>query len=190
MDKETIKQNIISVWRTNEGFFENLFRIGTYIMPFIPGLGWLWFIIDKILSVGFQAGLEDAGAKLDKVLGLAPGSDISESAFMGLESKIEELNKNSRTMYQNGQIVKQAFLFGLLKTVGIKRILKISWDIINTSIKFLLLLFGVSALPELNKKIDEYKAQLSGKATEMAGQALQKTLFDGQQISDLKGILS
>ena len=189
---EDVKKAIAFVWRTNEGFFENLFRVATYVIPFIPGLGWMVYVLDKFASMGFGMGFEDLGKWIDQQLGLSPGSEITEEHFMGLEPHFTKTLTPTTSMNHQGQFVKVAFLWGLLKSIGgVKPVLSKSWTIVKAVVGWLLLTFGASSMNQLYQNIDQYKALAKQKATELAKDAIQQQLLGGgNTIEDLTQMLS
>ena len=192
---DSVKQAIAFVWRQNEGFFENLFRIATYLMPFVPGVGWVTFILDKVSSTVLGLGIEDLGKWFDQNLNLSPGTDVTEEHFMSLEPNLTStMEAKSSVMMRDGQMVKVAFLWGLLKLLGgggLKTIWGKSWSVIKAAMGFLMLTFGASSMNQLYQNIDQYKAQAKQKATELATNAIKDQMFGGDHtISDLKSMLT
>jgi hypothetical protein len=153
---ETIK----SVWRQNEGFCENFFRIITYLIPFVPGLGWGVFILEKIATF-FGYGLSDLGKAIDNAMGWAPNTNlqIQENDLLeGIGGFLKNLLKPSVGATEN-DIIKLAWFGGLLKLIGaIPKLIQILWK----AVKFLLLAVGLT-------KIGDIYAQTSG-TTKLPGQ--------------------
>lgn len=80
---EDLWDQISSIWHPYEGPMQNLFRIASYIIPFVPGLGWSIFILEKI-GAFFGYGLADLGAAIDRFAGWAPSTrlSITENEFV------------------------------------------------------------------------------------------------------------
>ena len=81
LDKPELK-----AWNSDEGPFENIFRIATYAMPAFGGLfgGTIGLVLDKFLSKNYGMGFEDIGKFLDSKLNLTPASEINENNLDGL----------------------------------------------------------------------------------------------------------
>lgn len=172
-DIELFKDIVSKAWHQNEGPLENIFRIITYAMPFVPGLGWMTFALDKLASLALGLGFEDLGAWFDKKLNLTSGSELNESKFLNLASEFE--NNKSSTIYTEDGIIKVAFLGSILKSLGIGNIIIKAFGIIKSTIGFLLVTFAASNMDELYKKIEEYA---KNKLTETASDVIKKQMFD------------
>ena len=73
---ENIGKDIMdNVWRDDLGPIANLLSLGSYAMPFVPGLGWGMLIFEKIAGA-FGYGLVDLGRYLDKEFSLSPGDNL------------------------------------------------------------------------------------------------------------------
>jgi hypothetical protein len=140
-------EQISSIWHTNEGFCENLFRILSYLIPFVPGLGWGIFILEKIAAF-FDMGLASLGAAIDRFLGWAPSETLNisqESFYDGIKDFFGNILKPKAAASEE-EMVKLAWLGGLLAMVrAIPRVLTLLW----TAVKFLLLAFGFSKVGEI-----------------------------------------
>jgi hypothetical protein len=161
---------VVSVWRKDEGFFENLLRCASYFLAFVPGLGLALVALDKIGSYAFGLSIEDFGKWIDGRIGPVTGQFPSEEQFVSkLSAPLNDaLSKNSGTLYNNGRIVKRAFFFGLLKTIGSGKVLVGIYRALAGLTKFLFVVFSATAVNELVKNIDEYKQRAIDFATEEA----------------------
>jgi len=133
-----------TVWPEHKGFWEKIFSLLSYAVPFIPGLGWAVFILEQAAHYLFDFGLADIGKALDKsgVMGTMYG------LYEGLSGLIE---KNAA--YDGPVMIeKRAFIGGLLKLTGsLPKVVKIIWGVV----KWLMLAIGVSSIDELIRKGDE-----------------------------------
>lgn len=145
---DDLKAIVFSLWKDDRGPFENILGLASYTMPFITGLGWAVFIIEKVASL-FGYGASDFGKWIDKELNLGPGSDIGPEH----ERRLQEVLIR-KTSSMNDQFVKNA-IYGsgsILKLIGgVPRIIKA----IFTIIKMLLLALGFEKIRDIyteNKK--------------------------------------
>lgn len=90
------------VWRSEEGPFENIFRVATYAMPAFGGIfgGGIALILDKFLSSKYGIGFEDMGKWLDKQLKLGPG-DNARLDDNSLTSAVANLFSRPEMSYDN-----------------------------------------------------------------------------------------
>jgi hypothetical protein len=132
------------MWRQNEGPFENILRLITYLIPFVPGLGWTAFILEKAASIALDMGLEDIGRYIDQALGLGPGSEVNPADETKVIDLITQMVKEKQASNTNDEMKKQAFLvWGLLRAIpGAVRIL-------FTVFKAILLAVGASSVGEI-----------------------------------------
>lgn len=172
--KEQAANYIRLFWRDNEGPLENIFRLSTYLMPVIPQLGWMVFIIDKVASILFHYSVEDFGRYLDQTLGLRTIDDFNmfpEKAEELVASKIKEASYNQHNM-------KKEAAFGIsaiLKLLKLKTLLKAFTILKKAAIFAATALIGTqvgkvfsggSANEQLSEKkqgLDEYVSGLKNK---------------------------
>lgn len=155
---DNVKQQIENLWDDNNGPLENIFGLSSYMVPFVPGLGWAIFLLDQIGNVIFGFGLKSLGKWADQQLGLSPGSNLEFAHLVALgdmlTQKIKDLADQEKTSAHNSEINKFASLSGMLRLVGgIPRITKLLWF----AIKSLLLALGVQRVKDI----------YSGKATSL-----------------------
>jgi len=140
-------ETIMSIWRSNEGFCENFFRILSYLIPFVPGLGWSVFVLEKIATF-FGYGLADLGGAIDRALGWGPNPSLhiqEEDLSEGVGGFLKDLLKPSAAATEE-ELVKLAWFGGLLKLIGaIPKILPILWK----AVKFLLLALGLTKIGDI-----------------------------------------
>lgn len=185
---EDLWQQISSVWHTNEGFCENLFRISSYLLPFVPGLGWSVFILEKIAAF-FGFGLADLGAAIDRFAGWEPSNNlnIGQSEFSSvLVDFITTQSKSVNASKNLEQITKTAWFGGLIKLI---QLLPRAIVPLTNAVKFMLLTFGFS-------KVGEIYSAVSG-TTKAPGALMlenskpQKTeLLSEENISAFKDLIS
>lgn len=166
-----LKDAIASIWRSNEGFCENFFRILSYLVPFVPGLGWGVFVLEKIASL-FGYGMSDLGGAIDRAMGWAPSTNLSiteNDLSDGVGGFLKDLMKPNAASSEE-EIVKIAFLGGLFKLIGaIPKLIPILWK----AVKFLLLAFGLT-------KVGDVYSTLSG-TTVAPGQVLLEQTTDKKE---------
>lgn len=182
-DMEKLKQEILGIWRDNEGPFQNIFRLFSYAMPFIPGLGWVSFLIEGIASA-FGYGLSDLGAFIDKELGLSPGVDFNtQEATQDVSNWFAQIvdGKMAGASLNDEQIVKVAFLGTLLKMIGGgARIAPIVFKVLTSLIGWLLMSVGANHISDIYKMAKE---RAKGVATDVM-----KEQFSSPE--DLLGLLT
>lgn len=159
VDKERIKNEILGIWRTNEGPFQNIFRLFSYAIPFVPGLGWGVFLLEK-LAGALGLGLSDLGEYLDRGLGLSAGSDFDLSDALGrianwlkgLFSKMPAL-----AHHEDEQLRKLAFLGGLLQLIGGgARLVPKLISLIGSVVGWLLLAVGANNINNIYKMAEGF----------------------------------
>jgi hypothetical protein len=157
-----------TLWRPEEGPFENIFRLGTYLMPFVSGWGFVLMIVDKIASTFFHMGLEDFGRWLDRKLGLGPRSDITQDVLNRGQNEVLNMLQG---IEQSGSkeldsIVKVAFLGGLLRWLGFSAargfsrnrggltgLVRTIFSVIGKAIGFLTIAFGANKFNDIYKMV-------------------------------------
>lgn len=142
--KEYLKKQIESLWRVNEGPLENIFRMSSYLIPFVPGFGWAIFALEKIASlVGY--GLSDLGKQLDIEMHNSPGPNATldeDDLALALEGVI---TKNDRV--KTAGFNKEAGpLLLLLKMIGGPKKLA---ALLFKAVQFLVLLWGGTKIGDL-----------------------------------------
>ncbi len=144
---EDLKNTIFHLWHPNEGPFQNIFKLLSYATPFIPGLGWTIFIIEKVASLtGY--GLENLGKYLDQQLGLDSGSNIDPSHIEKGGQLLENLVSSKMASASKEELVKIAF-FGSLLKFAIPKALKLILKVVS----LLLMAVGVDQIKDLYTKI-------------------------------------
>lgn len=158
-----------TLWRPDEGPFQNIFRLGTYLMPFVSGWGFVLMIIDKLASALFNISVEDFGKWLDSKLGLGPNSDVTQDVLNRGQNEVLNLLQG---IEQTGSeelnhIVKVAFLGGLLRWLGLSAgrsfsrsrgggltwLVKTIFAVIGKAVGFLTIAFGANKLNDIYKMV-------------------------------------
>lgn len=125
--KEKLLKLLKTLWRNNEGPFENLLRLVSYAGVILPG-GFVIIALDKIASM-FGFGLEDLGRYLDKKLNLGPGANITENTMSDAANIIESLS--SKEANSKNILIKNAGLWSFLSKGGVKTTFKGLWAIVK-----------------------------------------------------------
>lgn len=110
------------VWRTEEGFFENALRIGSYLFATFGLSGVVVLVIDKFLSKNYGKGFEDFGRWLDERFNTGVGGNLNiDPSKLNFEEVIGNLittnsfvvsMKDLKTIYgveenSNGKIIRR-----------------------------------------------------------------------------------
>jgi hypothetical protein len=142
---DMLKQLILSLWNKSVGPCENIFGLLTNIIPFVPGVGWGPFMLEKVLSfLGF--GLDDFGRLIDKELGLGPGSDFAAAQVDSLNDIIKKWIIGKIATKSDEELKKIAFFGGVWKLITlIPSITKMLFIIIKT----ITLALGVKSISEI-----------------------------------------
>ena len=119
---ETVGDQILSIWRVNEGPFQNFFRLFSYATPFVPGLGWVVFVLEKIAGA-FGYGLSDLGKYIDSTLTLGANQkfdlgDVMNRLSIWLSEVFGDEPQAIASLNDDDQIVKIALFGGLIKMIG------------------------------------------------------------------------
>ncbi len=137
-----------ALWDNSKGPWENVFRTFTYVMPWIPGLGWFAFFAEKIASLLFGFGVEEFGAWLDGETGKAPGDNIDEKDATVVGEMIQRALQTKSASSKDG-FEKVAIFGGLMRLVGgIPRFVKFLVVVLKT----LALAVGVKQITNIYKK--------------------------------------
>lgn len=172
--KDIVKNEILALWHTNEGPFQNIFRLFSYATPFVPGLGWVAFILEKIASaLGY--GLAALGSYIDKKLNIGPKSFDKQKSFDDLGKLLTNMidTKKSESMLDSDEIKKVAFLGALFKLVGGgKMVVPKILLILKSVVGWLLLAVGANNIDEIYKLAAE-------KANELTSDVIKKQ-FESQ----------
>jgi len=143
---DVVKQ-IKSIWRPHEGFCENLFRILSYLIPFVPGLGTAAFILEKIAAF-FGYGLSKLGKIIDDAMGWQASESlkIEENKFLqGVGNVIRNLVQSSEAKSED-ELVKIAWFGGIVKLIKfLPKILSVLWK----AVAFLLMAFGFTKVGDI-----------------------------------------
>jgi len=144
LELSQVTNKIKEIWRVNEGPFANIFRILSYAIPFIPGLGWTVFALEK-LAAFFGWGMGNLGGALDREFGLQPGSEIP--SIDQLTGGLDRMFGVVTAANGNEEIIKKAgIISSVLKMVGgTKLIARFLWSVV----KWLVLAFGVTKLGDI-----------------------------------------
>lgn len=146
MELQQVTDKIRQLWRNREGPFENIFRLLSYMVPFVPGLGWGVFALEKVASM-FGWGMGDLGGALDKAMNLDPGTHLgmpdNEDIERGVTTMFEQQQKAASS---NEELQKVASIGGLFRLIGGAG--KIS-RILFSVLKWLLLAFGITKLGDM-----------------------------------------
>lgn len=156
--EDVAKKYVQTVWKSNKGFFENIFSIATYLSPFL-GLGILPLLLSGIGSAFLGYGISDLGKWLDEYLGIGPGegppSDWehrSKRAFDDLINSPKEAHISKRHM------VKESGIFSALLKSG-----KVVGLVIKGLGKIMAMLLGVYGLATIDDFIKEVGAPVRKK---------------------------
>lgn len=86
-----LKDVALSLWDNQVGPLENLFGLFAHLVPFLPGLGWAVWLVERV-ATAFGYGMNDLGRWLDGELGFGPRSDVTVDTFdRGVGSGIRKL---------------------------------------------------------------------------------------------------
>jgi len=140
-----ITDKIREIWRDREGPFENIFRIMSYLIPFVPGLGWTVFALETGASyLGW--GMGDFGGALDKAMGLEPGTHLSITGPSDIEIGLKNVFRQLASSANEDEIKKVAFAGAFFKLIGaVPKLARFIFE----AIKFLLLAFGLTKLGDM-----------------------------------------
>lgn len=104
--KAALKKYIQTVWKSNKGFFENLFSILTYASP-VLGVGWLPLAATLYSTHVLGIGLSDFGRWVDEKLGIGPGRTPTMADIDKIEGVLE------------GQVAQAGVSYDISKRAGI-----------------------------------------------------------------------
>jgi hypothetical protein len=187
VDLELAKKEILGIWRPNEGFFQNLFRLASYAIPFVPGLGWVVFVVEKIAGM-FNKGLSDLGEYFDKGLGTGPGSkldlsDILERLARWFKGLFSKMLSPAIAKSDDEQLQKIAILGGLLQLIGggIRLVPKII-SVLGSFIGWLMMAVGAN-------NIDKMLKILEGKVTDKMQDVMKEKIQEQMNPMSLLGLL-
>lgn len=139
---------IASIWRPTEGFFQNFFRILSYLIPWVPGLGWGVSVLETIGSF-FGYGLANLGALIDRVLGWGPSPQLSitEEAFSkNLSGTLSMLLAQKKSASNEEEMIKLSSFEGFTKIAGfLPKLIKLLWN----AIKFVMLAYGFTKIGDI-----------------------------------------
>jgi len=178
---DDMKKVFSTIWRSNEGPFENMLRIVSYSMPFFGGIfGAILLIVDKVASYFWGYSLEDFGKYIDKLIGLSPGSEISEEKLHS--ALLKELQSKANT--KNDKITKLALWGGitgaLLKT-------KIVTIFLMKLAGWFMAAYAVGNMQELYEKIKEPVEKVKNKIEDEVVEHATKNMLN-QNMGDLTNI--
>lgn len=136
-----------TLWRNSEGFFENVLRLFSYAIPFVPGLNFSIYIIEAIAD-SFGYGLSSLGKYLDKLFPVDPGTTAEELEAMApqMSQKLMGELKTASQSWDDDQIRKVAFLGGMFKLI--KYVPKVIGYLIKAA-KWFMLAAGVTTVGNL-----------------------------------------
>lgn len=118
--EEALKKYISTVWKTDRGPLENIFRLLPYaLVPFMGGIGSVVaLVLSTLASHILGVSPADLGRKADQVLGLGPGDDPRHAGIM---PKLEKFINNlveAKTAQEDYCISKRASIWSMIKTGG------------------------------------------------------------------------
>jgi hypothetical protein len=164
---DDLKEVVFSLWKNDKGPFENILGLSSYLIPFLPGLGWAVFLIEKAASL-FGYGLGDFGKWIDGELGLGPYSNIT---LQHQEELKQALMKKTSSMEEEGLVKNAAAWSALFKMIGgVPKLVKGMFIIL----KALLLALGVEKVIDIYKQ-KKLQMDVSG-PVEMAKEVAKKEL--------------
>lgn len=148
---DAVKSIVSQMWRVDQGPAQNIMRLISYA-PSVFGFGGLAITgIDKWLS-HYGYGLEDLGVFLDKTE-LRP---LLDNLTADSKHSIDEIHRLGNTM-DSDKIVKEAFLLKALWNIMAKKgLLKLTWQVISKTVKYILLAFGFTKMGELYDKLSGF----------------------------------
>jgi len=185
-----IVDKLKSLWEDDQGPWENIFRLASYSVPFIPVFGWKVFILEKAASMLFDIGLQDFGRWLDTEQGKGPGSNLTESDAIRAGQLVSERAKATAGR-SSDELRKMAF-WGAIFSALVK--------ILPGLLKTMLLILGVKYLSdmyqsgEMTKRVtdlgEKAVTKVKDTATEMlpdAGDVMSKIMPGGGGAAMLSG---
>lgn len=182
LEMKDIADKFKTLWRAREGTFENIFRLLSYLIPFVPGLGWGVFILERV-ATAFGWGMADFGGAIDKELGTI--SNVTYADFS--EAVTNVIEKKKEAAFTEEDIIKVAWIGGLMKLImGIPRAAQLVWK----AIKALLFMFGVTHVGDLVAKMTDSTEPIGTALLEQVKQKEDDSgLLDVEQLSGLTELI-
>jgi hypothetical protein len=182
-----LKDAIIHLWRPDQGFFENIFRLlASNALIFIPGVGVALWVFEKIAEVLGHGPVPALGRWIDQELGLPPGAEITQEHMEAggrlLQNAVEKALADKTASYQNCGIQKEAFLgMGLLYRYLVPKI-PAAMMLIMKVVTVILGTLGISQISELYERAKKDP----GSVGDLAGKLVNKvTNNDGSNEEDI-----
>lgn len=151
-EESAFKQWISTVWKTDQGPLQNLFRLAPYASIPIMGLGSIIpMILITVATYILKMSPEDLGRKADEELGLGPGDDPREVPSKIIEYFNGITDKNLVASYEDHQLSKTAGIISGVLRAG--KFGKVVYGYIVKFIAVLASMFVFSHLGEFSKKL-------------------------------------
>ena len=144
------KDEIVRLWNPSEGPFENIFGLLSYAIPFVPGLGWGIFALEKIASL-FGLGLDDLGKWIDGQCNIPSGAGVNEMVSC-LGKVLQSVLDQKKAELDNDQIEKVAF-WGF----AVSRMLPVALKWIARAIGAILLAVAANNIGDVNNIVAKAK---------------------------------
>jgi len=155
---DSLKEEIVKLWKPGSPL-ASIFSLLSYAIPFIPGLGWGAFAIEKIASF-LGLGLEDLGAMLDSKCHLNSSSGV-EDIISCVGKSLTSLVQDKKASMSSDEIIKQAF-WGALLT----RLIPIALRVLGKVIATLFLAVGARNLGDMDDLVSKAKGMITEKVKE------------------------
>jgi hypothetical protein len=172
--EDAFKHYVSTVWKSDAGPFENLFRLLPYAaVPFLGGLGSIIsLVLIQLAKLFMGLDLEELGREADSALGLGPGSDpredSSEEELSNYIDRRVELAKAASHIYYDDR--------DILKTAGIKSAWSIGKIIAGGIFKLLAVLSSLYVFSHLGELYDKHLKKDVEKATKPAREKVRETV--------------
>lgn len=150
VDMSTFKDEIVRLWSPTKGPFQNVFGLLSYAIPFVPGLGWGIFALEKIASL-FGLGLDDLGKWIDEQCNIPPGAGANEMASC-LGKVLQGIMDQKKADLSTDQIEKVAF-WGF----AVSRMLPVALKWVARAIGAILLAVGANNIGDVNNIVAKAK---------------------------------
>lgn len=173
-----VDKYISTVWKSEDGFFENLFRIGTYLSPFL-GIGWVPLLLSGLGSAFLGVGISDVGRWVDQKLGISPGEAPPVDWESKLTREIDLLTQGfSHNAYiSSRQMTKEASIFSAILKSG-----KIAGLIVKGVGRLITALLGVYGLATINDLVHKLGKPVREQVQENAPEYLSEVTEQAPQV--------
>lgn len=155
---EGLKQEVIKLWDPSSPF-ASIFSLLSYAIPFVPGLGWGVFALEKIASF-LGLGLKNLGEWIDRECNLGSSSGASDMASC-VGKLLTNLVKQKQASMSEDELRKQAF-WGMALT----RLIPVAVRLLGKAIGTIFLAVGANNIGEMNEIVEQAKGIATEKAKE------------------------